>query len=487
VVRGTIRGVEPRSVGGYGLGDRMSGPITPPLTVTTASGSPSGRPITTIKVSSGDLSISGDVATIDTSGSGGTPGGSDTEIQYNDGGAFGGDAGFIISTAGGDSTTLVDIGGMRYGGTGYGAQAITLNGTVSLVAEGTGQVILRGAEDAGGTWSDTIVNVMSSANTDDAQLKFRDSINADNGTITLNGSGDMVLSNSVANKDIDLHILGTGQVEIENQTTNNGTTLSVKGNGTGNATINLNNPSKAVSLICDTNKKLKIQGGTDTFVFDASSATGGITWPDGTTQTTASSGGAAIVLAGTPNTEWAAAIRYQQLGNCQPFGGTTTNYTTTTDYGWQQYPNFMPFVAAASGEITSMSIYSNSSIASCNMRVGIYDLNADGNPDELLGYGDFDCSSAGVITVTSLSSTITTVRGNVYWLGVVRTSATSSPSLRGYDNGFGSIGEIAEIDASYGIMMRNASSNAGVLADPPTIADWTTIYMRRLGCSLGWE
>ena len=46
----------------------MSGPITPPLTVTTASGTPSGRPITTIKVSDGDLTISGNVATIDTSG-----------------------------------------------------------------------------------------------------------------------------------------------------------------------------------------------------------------------------------------------------------------------------------------------------------------------------------------------------------------------------------------------------------------------------------
>jgi len=55
-------------MGGYGLGDRMSGPITPPLTVTEVDGAPSGRPITTIKVSNGDLTISGNVATIDTSG-----------------------------------------------------------------------------------------------------------------------------------------------------------------------------------------------------------------------------------------------------------------------------------------------------------------------------------------------------------------------------------------------------------------------------------
>jgi len=198
-------------------------------------------------------------------------------------------------------------------------------------------------------------------------------------------------------------------------------------------------------------------------------------------------GGGSVVLAGTPNTEFAAAYRYQQIGNCQPFGGTTTSYTTTTDYGWQQYPNFMPFVAAASGALTSMSIYSGSSIASCNMRVGIYDLNDDGNPDALLGYGDFDCSSSGVITVTSFSSTITTVRGNVYWLGVVRTSATSSPFLRAYNSDWGAIGEIADIDESKGIMMRNATSNAGVLADPPELSDWATNHIRRLSCALGWE
>jgi hypothetical protein len=56
----------------------MSGPISPPLTVTTVGGTPEGRPITTIRVSNGDLTISGNVATIDTSGSGG--GGTVTSI-----------------------------------------------------------------------------------------------------------------------------------------------------------------------------------------------------------------------------------------------------------------------------------------------------------------------------------------------------------------------------------------------------------------------
>ena len=52
----------------------MSSPIRPPLTVKTIDGTTEGRPINTIRVTNGDLSISGTVATIDTSGSGGGSG-----------------------------------------------------------------------------------------------------------------------------------------------------------------------------------------------------------------------------------------------------------------------------------------------------------------------------------------------------------------------------------------------------------------------------
>ena len=48
----------------------MSGPVVPFLEVTEVDGSPSGRPITKLIVSNGDLSISGTTATIDTTGGG---------------------------------------------------------------------------------------------------------------------------------------------------------------------------------------------------------------------------------------------------------------------------------------------------------------------------------------------------------------------------------------------------------------------------------
>jgi len=61
----------------------MSSPVQPPLRVETVDGTTSGRPITTIKVTNGDLSISGSTATIDTSGGGGGGSGTVTSIVFS--------------------------------------------------------------------------------------------------------------------------------------------------------------------------------------------------------------------------------------------------------------------------------------------------------------------------------------------------------------------------------------------------------------------
>ena len=76
----------------------MSGPIRPPLTVETLDGLTVGRPITTIKVTNGDLTVSGNVATIDTSGGGG---GGMTSFDVV------GNAGTTETIGNGDTLTLV--------------------------------------------------------------------------------------------------------------------------------------------------------------------------------------------------------------------------------------------------------------------------------------------------------------------------------------------------------------------------------------------
>jgi hypothetical protein len=285
-------------------------------------------------------SSSGEFEWVDDS-AGGSPGGSNNEIQFNNSGAFDGDAGLLMSVKGDGNTTKIQVGNLKVGAA--IVETASTNGFVTIACDGTGQIFLQSGNGAGGTWTDSVVNIMCNANTNNAQLKFRDNGNTDNGSITLDSSGDMVLNNNVANKDIDLKILGTGQVEIANQTTNNDTTLSVKGNGTGDAKINLNNPSKAVTLICDTNQKLKVQGGVNSFVFDASSGTGGITFPDGTTQTTAASGGISgltglvennsIWLGNDPSSSTSTAQKNVAVGSEALAYVTTADEVTAIGYG----------------------------------------------------------------------------------------------------------------------------------------------------------
>ena len=304
----------------------MSGPIRPPLRVRDTDSSPNVIPVNTIIVSDGDLvDDGGATVTIDTSGAGGLPGSPAKAVQFNSdpAGTFTGDAGFIVSTAGGGATTVAGIGNLLVGANKVAMNAV--NGTISLMSEGTGEILLRSSSDAGGTFTDSIVNIMSNANTDDAQLKFRDSANTDNGSITLDGSGHMILNNNVAAKDIDLKVLTTGQVEVANQTTDTDTVLSIMGNGTGAPRIDMQNASKRVWIECQTNKKLTVQGGAagNTFVFDVSSATGGIQFPDGTSLVSAE--GTAILATGVTDdyvltADGAGAAAWEAAGG----GGATT-------------------------------------------------------------------------------------------------------------------------------------------------------------------
>ena len=82
----------------------MSGPVRPPLTVETLDGTTVGRPITTIKVTNGDLTVSGNVATIDTSGGGGGGGMTSFDVA--------GDAGATQTVGNGDTLTLQGSGGI---------------------------------------------------------------------------------------------------------------------------------------------------------------------------------------------------------------------------------------------------------------------------------------------------------------------------------------------------------------------------------------
>ena len=287
----------------------MSGPIVPPLTVSDEAdgGSVSGRPITTIEVTSGTLTVSGRTATLDTSGSGGSPATPANSIQFNSdpAGTFSGSERLLFETGSnnaqifmksGNAITQPEVRAVD----GWGLQ---LSGT-SVAGAQISQVVLFGENDAtegiillannvGGTGAAvTIYNgelTTSGAGTSGGDLTITTGDDATKAKITLNAG---------SNGDVDIQTDGTGITEIQNATTNGDSVLSIMGNGTGDAKLDLQNASKRVWVLCDENKKLKIQGGAagNTFVFDVTSATGGITFPDSTTLISAE--GTAILATG---------------------------------------------------------------------------------------------------------------------------------------------------------------------------------------------
>jgi hypothetical protein len=132
---------------------------------------------------------------------------------------------------------------------------------------------------------------MKNTLSDTNQVKFRDTVNENNASLS-ETSGELNVKSNVDAKDITLETKTTGVIRIKNQTTNTDTQLNVQGNGSGIPKINLSNDTKAVTIQCDESQKLKVDsGGGNTFVIDVSTATSGITFPDGTTQVTAASGG----------------------------------------------------------------------------------------------------------------------------------------------------------------------------------------------------
>ena len=144
-----------------------------------------------------------------------------------------------------------------------------------------------------------------------------------------------------ADGDVLVQTDNAGVLQLENTTTDADSVLSIMGNGTGDAKLDLQNASKRVWVMCDENKKLKIMGGSggNTFILDVSGAATGITFPDGTTQTTAASGGGATELSGLSDvlidaTNWTNGFLIQtNSGGSAPTTGTLSSATNNIGIG----------------------------------------------------------------------------------------------------------------------------------------------------------
>ena len=398
----------------------MSGPIVPPLEVSDEAdgGSVSGRPITTIEVTDGTLTVSGRTATIDTSGSGGTPGGSNTEVQFNNSGAFGGDSGFTYNRSTNVATVTggVVLADLNIGDSAPTAiRATTLDDDLYFAPEGSGTLTLQNHDSAGGTLADAKFIMMRNANTDEAVFQFQDATTSHQVTLTQVSGSDFQIQNREDNKDLDLIVGGTGIVEIQNSTADQTGTLSIRGNGTGDANLQFSNPTKSVSLLMETNNKITVTSGSNDFVLDVSSATGGITWPDGTTQITAASGG------GAPEVGYFTGYYYAPMFN-GAWGAATTTMVADKIYA-------VPIRINKEVDIDRMVFFINVADLGSNLRIGIY--NADTSTGMLgtnIVSGTASSASTGAKEIT-ISETL--AAGN-YWACA---QSDGTPGISYYNDG----------------------------------------------------
>jgi hypothetical protein len=276
-----------------------------------------------IEVTNGDLTNDGGrVVSINTAGTDTTPGGSNTDVQINDGGSFGGASTLTFASSTLSVENAIDVGSIGAGG------------RVECTQDG---------------------------------------------------------------QDLQIKHTGTGKVEVVNATNDTDTDLQITGPGTGAANLTLSGPS------------------------------GGVTFTDGTTQTTAAS--AALFTVGPqPTNGWySGRADWTQLALSAPWRSTTSvNPRSFSDDRAQ----FYPFYSEVSGTLLTGGIYVSSGAGSTQITCGIYDTDANGNPGALLCTQDFDSSSTATVTSTTFSpSAPTLVRGTMYWYAVVRSSGTNSPQI----------------------------------------------------------
>lgn len=261
-------------------------------------------------------------------------------------------------------------------------------------------------------------------------------------TLDIGGTGAAgIIKNSNSNQDLELKVTGTGNVRVKNDTTNQASQLNVQGNGSGDPIISLSNDTKSVSIQCDTNQKLSVKGGTDEFVLDVSSATGGITFPDGTTQTTAATGGSSGVIGAFPD-----------LSSFTPTAGGEIIHTSTMQPGsylrlknlsistWgTTYYYYFPITVNTTKTYTTAGMMASSWAAGNEVTIAIYD-SAD---DTLLPQNKLASTVVTLNTVGKITNTLTVesgqsmalTKGDFVWMAMKFTAvADDTKGIRANDD-----------------------------------------------------
>jgi len=185
-------------------------------------------------------------------------------------------------------------------------------------------------------------------------------------------------------------------------------------------------------------------------------------------------GGGGVTLIGgeidNPDT-----YKYWAITAQPPYGIIRVNASSKQ----QDKGTFFPWVASQSGVLTGMQMYIATAHSGGSFYAAVYSSNADtALPETLAGYCTFSTTSTGNIEITSFSSTITTVKGTMYWLYTNVGDADTATNLRLYGQNALNSGPCVTggpfetvTNTESGLVLRYNAESLGVPASSVTTGD----------------
>lgn len=314
-------------------------------------------------------------------GGGGTPGGSDTNVQYNNSGSFAGDSNFVWEAT--NKKLKLNVPG---GNPGALRVTSSLDNQLAINAE---------IVSTGSTSSLDSMYVIGGLKSGTRGAGFGTGISfriADAGYSGFQAAR-IFTERLASDSDNNLKLIasGTGNISLGNFKFDADQTV---GAGQDNYVLTYDNSTTSISL--------EAAGGND---FN-------------------------VELCGTELDSDGTGYAVFDVMALAPYGVARFN---TLSVDTKQY--FFPFISPVSGDVGTM-LYNITSAAgsATNLYMAIYTDN-NGVPDEVLGYATLDATVDGSQTTTSFSSTITLVRGTQYYMAYNK-STSESISMRGIDNAY---------------------------------------------------
>ena len=247
------------------------------------------------------------------------------------------------------------------------------------------------------------------------------------------------IGGSITNNQVARGATAANTIEGSNGLLFDGTSFTINTLTASDPIVNIGSSTKAVSLEVNTNNKLSVKGSSNSFVFDASSATGGITFPDSTVQITAASAGTNYVIdslvSETPTTFVVPILDNLCNQGGTGYGNRNLTLEALTDVSGS-FLYYRPFNASKTGTLSAVLNRAINSTASAAIKVAFYNSDSDGNPQTLIGQASIDMSSFASSKQTSITPESTgsmdLTKGDLYWVGIGNDGGGSGATSTGY-------------------------------------------------------